>query len=374
VPREDWQRKREFLRYRFSDVDYIIIQRLESRLVWLRSDFRTSRFGRTIDQPEAVGYCTGDWLQSDDTALNELSFESGLQHDQLVALAAQLDGGVQTIEGEEVEATGKFLTLARRRFDLLVEWGGAHTSEGNKPGEFGYDIGHCDPSVAQKRGSRSVTGRSKGFAMCFKAARDVDKARLSAKSDEAKMGIVRTASTKARFHDSMFHQRAILVLHRSMIFSAILGIGLVAGCAASVEQRGNLPTQDKIAEVHPGSTTKDEVIKILGSPSSVGIFNDKSWYYISRRTGQFAFFDPNVLDQQVYILNFDDQGVVKAVDHKVLEDGKEIVPVARTTPAPGRELSFLEQVIGNLGKFNKGTTGGESGGGSSGTGPTGRPQ
>jgi outer membrane protein assembly factor BamE (lipoprotein component of BamABCDE complex) len=209
--------------------------------------------------------------------------------------------------------------------------------------------------------------------MCSKAARDVDKARLSAKSDEAKMGTVPTAS-KARLHDPMFHQRATLILHRSVIFSAILGIGSVAGCATSVEQRGNLPTQDKIAEVHPGSTTKDDVIKILGSPSSVGIFNDKSWYYISRRTGQFAFFDPNVLDQQVYILNFDDQGVVKAVDHKVLEDGKEIVPVARTTPAPGRELSFLEQVIGNLGKFNKGTTGGESGGGSSGTGPIGRPQ
>lgn len=370
---EDWQRKREFLGYRFSDVDYIIIQWLESCLVWLRTHFRTPRLSRTIYQPEAVGYCTGDWLESDHTTLDELSFESGLQHDKLVALTAQFDDGVQTVEGEEIEAPGKFLTLARRRFDLLVKRGGAHTSEGNKPREFGYYIGHCDRSVAQKRGARSVIGRSKDFAMCFKTARDVDKARLSAKSDEAKMGTVPTAS-KARLHDPMFHQRATLILHRSVIFSAILGIGSVAGCATSVEQRGNLPTQDKIAEVHPGSTTKDDVIKILGSPSSVGIFNDKSWYYISRRTGQFAFFDPNVLDQQVYILNFDDQGVVKAVDHKVLGDGKEIVPVARTTPAPGRELSFLEQVIGNLGKFNKGTTGGESGGGSSGTGPIGRPQ
>ena len=125
-------------------------------------------------------------------------------------------------------------------------------------------------------------------------------------------------------------------------------MALVAGCATSVEQRGNLPTQDKIAEVHPGTTTKDEVIKILGSPSSVSIFNDKSWYYISRRTGQVAFFNPNVLDQQVYIVNFDDQGVVRAVDHKGLQDGNDITPVARATPAPGRELSFLEQVIGGV--------------------------
>jgi outer membrane protein assembly factor BamE (lipoprotein component of BamABCDE complex) len=150
---------------------------------------------------------------------------------------------------------------------------------------------------------------------------------------------------------------------------------LIAGCATSVEQRGNLPAQDKIAEIHPGSTTKDQVVKILGSPSSVGVFNDKSWYYISRRTGQFAFLDPDVIDQQVYIVNFDDQGVVKAVDHKGLEDGKEITPVARATPAPGRELSFLEQLIGNLGKFNKSAAASSSsGGGTGGTAPTGRPQ
>ena len=152
-------------------------------------------------------------------------------------------------------------------------------------------------------------------------------------------------------------------------------MALVAGCATSVEQRGNLPTQDKIAEVHPGTTTKDEVIKILGSPSSVSIFNDKSWYYISRRTVQVAFFNPNVLDQQVYIVNFDDQGVVRAVDHKGLQDGNDITPVARATPAPGRELSFLEQVIGNLGKFNKnaGAGGGSTSGGSGSGHQTGRP-
>ena len=171
----------------------------------------------------------------------------------------------------------------------------------------------------------------------------------------------------------MFHRRATFIRHLSSVFAAILATALTAGCATSVEQRGNLPEQDKIAEIHPGSTTKDEVVKILGSPSSVSVFNDKSWYYISRRTGQLAFFDPNVIDQQVYVVNFDDQGVVKAVDHKGMEDGKEITPVARATPAPGRELSFLEQVIGNLGKFNKSAAGASGGGSSSDTHQPGKP-
>jgi outer membrane protein assembly factor BamE (lipoprotein component of BamABCDE complex) len=158
------------------------------------------------------------------------------------------------------------------------------------------------------------------------------------------------------------------VRHSLVFLVVVLGI---AGCAPSVEQRGNLPSPDKLSEIHAGSTTKDEVTKILGTPSSVSVFNnDKSWYYISRRTAQTAFFDPTVLDQQVYIVKFDDQGVVKTLDHKVLEDGKEISPVARATPAPGRELSFLEQLIGNLGKFNGGSEGGSSNGGGRPPGPS----
>src|SRR6516165_5355641 len=170
----------------------------------------------------------------------------------------------------------------------------------------------------------------------------------------------------------LFFYHGALMRRLASLAATLLGAAAIAGCAASVEQRGNLPNPDKLAEIHAGTTTKDEVVKVLGTPSSVSVFNnDKSWYYISRRTAQTAFFDPAVLDQQVYIINFDDQGVVKAIDHKVLDDGKEVSPVARATPAPGRELSFLEQLIGNLGKFNGSAAPAGSGGGGGGGAPQG---
>ena len=168
----------------------------------------------------------------------------------------------------------------------------------------------------------------------------------------------------------MFASQAISMRRLLALLAAVSGAAAFVSCAPAVDQRGNLPNPDKMAEIHAGTTTKDEVAKILGTPSSVSVFNnDKSWYYISRRTSQTAFFEPDVLDQQVYVVNFDDQGVVKAVDHKALEDGKEITPVARATPAPGRELSFLEQLIVNLGKFNGSSGGGGSGGGGGTQGP-----
>ncbi len=139
-----------------------------------------------------------------------------------------------------------------------------------------------------------------------------------------------------------------------------LGATGLAACVATVDQRGNLPEPDKFAQIQPGTTTREQVAKILGTPSSTGVFDDKNWYYISRRTKRVAFFDPDVLDQQVYIVNFDAAGVVRGVDHKDLKDGRDIEPAPGATPAPGRELTFLEQVLGNLGRFNKG---GSSGGG-----------
>ena len=157
--------------------------------------------------------------------------------------------------------------------------------------------------------------------------------------------------------------RTIRTILPISVFLAFAATGLVS-CAPTIDQRGNLPEPEKLAQIHPGTTTREQVAKILGTPSSTGVFDDKNWYYISRRTKQVSFFDPDVLDQQVYIVNFDGTGVVRGIDHKDLKDGRDIEPAPGATPAPGRELTFLEQVLGNIGRFNKG---GSSGGSDSGS-------
>ncbi|MBV8779456.1 MAG: outer membrane protein assembly factor BamE [Alphaproteobacteria bacterium] len=144
-------------------------------------------------------------------------------------------------------------------------------------------------------------------------------------------------------------------LARAAALTVALMVALTA-CTVSEDQRGKLPDADKLAQIKPGSTTKEQVVKILGSPSSASTFDDDVWYYISRKTRQVAFLSPAVLDQQVFIVDFDGKGVVKDIGHKTLADGQRVTPAAGATPAPGRELSFLEQLIGNIGRF--GNTGG----------------
>lgn len=134
--------------------------------------------------------------------------------------------------------------------------------------------------------------------------------------------------------------------------SCSLGLLALAACAPTVNQRGNLPEPEKLAEIKPGVTNKDAVSHLLGSPSTVSTFNDKTWYYISRKTEQVSFLSPDLLDQQVVAVAFDDSGVVREIQHLGLGDGRTVDPSTRVTPSAGRELGLFEQLIGNVGRFS----------------------
>lgn len=181
----------------------------------------------------------------------------------------------------------------------------------------------------------------------------VDSSTRSAKVKAEKWAETAAISTQSRQSNIVLRSAARIPRLAALVLVTTAALA-AAGCTLSVDQRGNLPDKEKLAQIQPGNTTRDEVVKILGTPSSTGVFDDNSWYYISRKTKQVAFFNPDVLDQQVYVINFDGRGVVANVDHKDLKDGREIEPAPGATPAPGRELTFLEQVLGNIGRFSKG--------------------
>jgi outer membrane protein assembly factor BamE (lipoprotein component of BamABCDE complex) len=111
-----------------------------------------------------------------------------------------------------------------------------------------------------------------------------------------------------------------------------------------------------VLTLEPGVQNKDQVAQLLGTPSTIGTFDDKTWYYISKRTETVAFFSPSVLDQQVLVIKFDDNNVVKNVDLYGLDDAQEVAMESRETPTFGQKLSIIQQLFGNIGRFTKGET------------------
>ena len=134
--------------------------------------------------------------------------------------------------------------------------------------------------------------------------------------------------------------------------SLALALSVLAACAPRVDQRGNRPDEDQVVLINPGVDDKNRVAELLGTPSSISTFDDRTWYYISRRTETTAFFDPDLVDQQVLAISFDDQGIVDNMRVIGQEDGRTIAYVDRVTPTEGNELTIIQQLLGNLGKFN----------------------
>ena len=132
---------------------------------------------------------------------------------------------------------------------------------------------------------------------------------------------------------------------------------LLSSCAPTVANRGNLLDMEKLAEIKVDSSTREDVATKLGSPTQVSTFNENVWYYFGRRTEQYSFLKPSVTEQQAVEIRFNDQGIVSAVNKLNPEDAQNIDPVSRRTPTYGHETTFLEQLLGNLGRpgaLNKG--------------------
>ena len=129
------------------------------------------------------------------------------------------------------------------------------------------------------------------------------------------------------------------------------------------QTRGNKVDVDQLKELVPGTSTKADVTALIGSPTQKATFDENTWLYITEQTRPRLGQTLGVIDQTVVVLNFDDRGVLNGVKTVTNDDSVPVSVIARTTPSPGTEASFLQQLLGNIGKFNAGGTSVSPGGG-----------
>lgn len=138
---------------------------------------------------------------------------------------------------------------------------------------------------------------------------------------------------------------------------ALVGAGVVLGftllgCAPQVSTHGYRLDEAALAQVEPGRTSQDQVLQLLGSPSSLSTFGDPVWYYVTQRTERMSFYQTEVVGQDVITIAFDDLGIVNGIERVGLEQAQEVALVDRETPTAGSELNMFEQFVGNIGRFN----------------------
>ena len=137
-----------------------------------------------------------------------------------------------------------------------------------------------------------------------------------------------------------------------LAIAAALSLSL-AGCVGydGDLQHGYVADERLLEQVKVGSSA-EQVLVVLGTPSTTSTVGGSAWYYISQKTSQsLAFQQPSIVDRRIFSVYFDKKKKVERIANYGLQDGQVFDFVSRTTPTAGAESSFIAGAMKNLLRF-----------------------
>lgn len=136
--------------------------------------------------------------------------------------------------------------------------------------------------------------------------------------------------------------------------AVVLLVALLAACTALYQNHGYVPSDADLERVVVGESTREDVAKAVGRPSSTGLLTGGAWYYVGSRFRHYGPREPQEVDRQVVAISFDEGGTVENVERFGLEKGQVVVLSRRVTDSNIKGLSFLQQLLGNIGNISAG--------------------
>jgi outer membrane protein assembly factor BamE (lipoprotein component of BamABCDE complex) len=127
------------------------------------------------------------------------------------------------------------------------------------------------------------------------------------------------------------------------------GLGaLLSGCIFTESfQRGYVVPEGALEQI-PLGATQEQVLIVLGTPSTVGTLSGDVFYYISQRTERTAFLPQREVDRRVVAVYFDKNRRVQRLADYGLKDGAVFDFVSRTTPTSGTEQNYIQFLLRNI--------------------------
>jgi outer membrane protein assembly factor BamE (lipoprotein component of BamABCDE complex) len=131
-------------------------------------------------------------------------------------------------------------------------------------------------------------------------------------------------------------------LRRTAACAIVLALGLMsAGCVGETFQRGYMLPDGALQQI-PLGASQEQVLIILGTPSTVATVSGEAFYYISQRAVRpVSFMQTKVVDQRVIAVYFDRTRKVQRLAEYGIKDGKVFDFVSRTTPTGGADMSVI---------------------------------
>lgn len=134
---------------------------------------------------------------------------------------------------------------------------------------------------------------------------------------------------------------------RTAALAVALGVSL-GGCFSETYQKGYVVPEGALEQI-PIGASQEQVLILMGTPSTVATVSGEVFYYISQRAERrVAFMPQTVVDQRVVAVYFDRNRRVERLANYGIRDGRVFDYVSRTTPSGGEELSYLTNIFKGL--------------------------
>ena len=137
---------------------------------------------------------------------------------------------------------------------------------------------------------------------------------------------------------------------RAALCALILALGLpLSGCfLGETFQRGYVLPDGALEQIRLGAS-QEQVLIVLGTPSTVATVSGEAFYYISQTATRAASFLPTTItDQRVIAIYFDRDRRVARVAAYGIKDGQVFDFVSRTTPTAGSDLNLVKQLLSTV--------------------------
>src|SRR5271169_6390072 len=122
---------------------------------------------------------------------------------------------------------------------------------------------------------------------------------------------------------------------------ALISALALAGCTRETFQRGYVLPEGALEQI-PLGASQEQVLLVLGTPSTVATVSGEAFYYISQRADRpIMFMQTNVTDQRVIAVYFDRTRKVQRLAEYGMKDGKVFDFISRTTPTTGAENNIV---------------------------------
>jgi outer membrane protein assembly factor BamE (lipoprotein component of BamABCDE complex) len=123
------------------------------------------------------------------------------------------------------------------------------------------------------------------------------------------------------------------------LLAALVAGSLSTGCT-QVYNHGYMVPPTALEQVHIGAT-QEQVLILLGTPSTVATISGEVFYYISQQGSQTAFLAEREIGRRIVAVYFDKNRRVERLADYGIKDGKIFDYISRTTPSGGVEQNFL---------------------------------